>query len=76
MKKGTQVALWFYDEDGTELYAEVQYVGMSRQGEHQFQSIIYGWMYTVSKDLETVTGPNGTTYKSNTQRAWADCMKN
>ena len=75
MKKGTIVTLYFYDDKGDELYAECGFIGTNRNGEYRFRSVIYGWIYLVSKDLETVTDYQNRTYKANTDRAWAYCLK-
>ena len=76
MKIGTVTTLYFYDAEGHDLHAEVEYVGKTKKDEYRFKSVIYGWMYLVSQDLQTVTDYNGEKYKANTERAWAYCIGN
>lgn len=70
MKPGERTTLYFFDKNGEERWAEVEYIGRNRQNEYKFRSVLYGWLYFVSEDLETVLDSNWIRYRANTKRAW------
>lgn len=59
LRRGDKITIWWTDADGNDGYALVMYEGTSPlDRSYVFRSAVYGWTYTLSRDLDTIVQEN------------------
>lgn len=69
IKINDELTIWW---DGG--YADVEFIGRTRDGKYKFKSTTYGTLYLMDVDNNTITSPNGDTYEIDNSSGWLDAI--